>query len=117
MHSATLLFPLAALVLRTTTAATIPPRQNDPHIVDFRTYGAPGCFAENQGVYTYEQSDLDVCRTFVDATIGSIFAGDIVDGCSREFSYNICIAPPPLAAEGLGGHEEKEPVVADSTGK
>lgn len=84
------LLPITVLVLGT-TAATIP-RQSDPHIVDFRTFGAPGCFAENQGVYTYEQSDLDICRTFSAEPVGSIFVGDITDGCFREHFT----LPPPL---------------------
>ncbi|CAN8099043.1 unnamed protein product [Discula destructiva] len=78
MYFSTLL-PLSALVLHA-TAATVP--RQDPHIVDFRTFGAPGCFEENQGIYTYLQSDLDKCKNFADATIGSIFVGDITDGCS-----------------------------------
>ncbi|KAJ4394273.1 hypothetical protein N0V93_003490 [Gnomoniopsis smithogilvyi] len=78
MHSFSLL-PITALVLGT-TAATVP-RQSDPHIVDFRTYGVAGCFDENQGVYTYLQSDENICRTFVDSQIGSIFTLDITDGC------------------------------------
>lgn len=73
---------LPALLVGTTIATTIP--RQDPHIVDFRTYGAPGCSAENQGVYTYTQSDLNTCRTFADATIGSLFVIDITDKCSGE---------------------------------
>lgn len=76
------LLPITGLVIGT-TAANIP-RRSDPHIVDFRTYGAPGCFAENQGVYTYEKSDLDICRTFVTEPVGSIFVTDITEGCFRE---------------------------------
>lgn len=83
MYFSTLvLFP--SVLLGTATAATIPRQTSDPHMVDFRTFGAPGCFAENQGVYTFTQSGLNICRTFADATIGSIFVGDITDGCSGE---------------------------------
>lgn len=78
------LLPITVLILGT-TAVTIP-RQSDPHIVDFRTYGVAGCSDENQGVYTYLQSDENICRTFVDSTVGSIFTLDITDGCSRKRS-------------------------------
>lgn len=89
MQFSSLLLPITALVLGT-TAATIP-RQSDPHIVDFRTYGAPGCFAENQGVYTFEQSDENICRAFAVEPVGSIFVGDITDGCFRErFPLPVC---------------------------
>lgn len=76
------LLPITSLILGI-TAATIP-RQSDPHIVDFRTYGVAGCLDENQGVYTYLQSDENICRTFADSQIGSIFTLDITDGCFGE---------------------------------
>lgn len=77
------LFPITSLILGT-TAATLP-RQDDPHIVDFRTFGVAGCLEENQGVYTYLQSDEDICHTFADSEIGSIFTLDITDGCFRKW--------------------------------
>lgn len=86
----TIITTLAALA----SAATITPlatkeetrRQvSDPHVVDFRTYGAPGCFDDNQGVYTYEESNVGICYEFVDVPVESIFVTDITDGCSGEF--------------------------------
>lgn len=76
------LLPITSLILGT-IAATIP-RQSDPHIVDFRTYGVAGCLDENQGVYTYLQSDENICRNFADSQIGSIFTLDITHGCFRK---------------------------------
>lgn len=84
MYFSITLIPLSALVLHT-TAVTIP-RQNDAHITDFRTYGAPGCSADNQGVYTITTSGLNICQTFADPTIGSVFVVDITDGCSGELT-------------------------------
>ncbi|ROW11454.1 hypothetical protein VMCG_01515 [Cytospora schulzeri] len=73
---------LAAVALVAGSQAASIPRQSDPHIVDFRTYGQPGCSADNQGVYTYTQSELNTCHAFVDTTVESIFVTDITDGCS-----------------------------------
>lgn len=60
----------------------------DPHVVDFRTFGAPGCFAENQGVYTYEQSDVGTCFPFGTLPVESLFVTDITDGCYGEFFFS-----------------------------
>lgn len=46
MHFSSLALPTAVLVLGTASAATVP--RQDPHITDFRLFGAPGCFDENQ---------------------------------------------------------------------
>lgn len=75
------LFLAAAALIAGSQAASIP-RQSDPHIVDFRTFGQPGCSADNQGIYTYTQSMLDTCYTFGDLNVESIFVADITAGCS-----------------------------------
>lgn len=88
----------SSLVLATPTT---PAARDDPHIVDFRTYGAPGCFEANQGVYTYTQSNLDICYQFGihgEEPVGSIFVVDIVDGCSGMFASS---TPPPLQPSSL----------------
>lgn len=73
---------LSALTLGA-TAATIRTARSDPHIVDFRTFGATGCSEENQGVYTYVKSDLDKCFQFSETdVVESLFVSDITKGCS-----------------------------------
>ncbi|OAA67929.1 hypothetical protein SPI_00124 [Niveomyces insectorum RCEF 264] len=49
--------------------------RNDPHEADFRTFGAPGCSAENQGIYTLTLSNTDQCQPFADP-IGSVLVVD-----------------------------------------
>lgn len=87
MHATTLLLvPAAALALGVRGASMHRPRQNDPHIVDFRTFGLPGCYEQNQGVYTYLQSDLGTCFPFSTTdVVESLFVTDINAGCSGEF--------------------------------
>lgn len=92
MQSISLFLSAAAATLSLgASAATIQARQ-DPHIVDFRTFGLPGCFEQNQGVYTYLQSDLDKCFQFSTTDIvESLFVTDINDGCAGKSS-----STPPL---------------------
>lgn len=82
------LFLAAAALIGGSQAASIP--RQDPHIVDFRTFGQPGCSADNQGVYTYTQSMLNTCHSFADLTVESIFVADITAGCSGK-------SKPPLS--------------------
>lgn len=84
MHATGLLLaPLAALALGARGASVHRPRQSDPHVVDFRTFGLPGCDEQNQGVYTYLQSDLGTCFPFSTTdVVESIFVTDINAGCS-----------------------------------
>lgn len=89
---------LAAAALITGSQAAAIPRQSDPHIVDFRTFGQPGCSADNQGIYTYTQSMLDTCYTFGDLNVESIFVADITEGCSGKPK-----APSPSRAYPLDG--------------
>lgn len=89
MHATTLLLvPAAALALGVRGASIHRPRQNDPHVVDFRTFGLPGCDEQNQGVYTYLQSDLGTCFPFSTTdVVESLFVTDINAGCSGEFCW------------------------------
>lgn len=58
---------------------------SDPHIADFRTFGETGCFNDNQGVWTFTQSDLTGCKAFpTDLPVGSLFASDYNAGCGGE---------------------------------
>lgn len=81
------------------SAATIQTR-NDPHIVDFRTYGLPGCFEQNQGVYTYTQSQLNQCYQFSTVNIvESLFVLDINDGCSGKSTTQPSCCPSTIVAK------------------
>ncbi|KAK7745419.1 hypothetical protein SLS53_002916 [Cytospora paraplurivora] len=80
MQFSNLIIAAAALISSGSQAAVIP--RQDPHIVDFRTYGLPGCYEQNQGVYTYTLSQTNICYEFVDETVESIFVNDISDGYS-----------------------------------
>ncbi|CAK7227186.1 hypothetical protein SCUCBS95973_006458 [Sporothrix curviconia] len=78
MHFSTSTITVAALALAQAAfaapAADVSAR-NDPHELDFRTFGAEGCSAENQGVYTLELSQASTCSKFADA-IGSLIVTD-----------------------------------------
>lgn len=77
------LFLAAAALISGSQAAAIP-RQSDPHVVDFRTYGQPGCSAANQGVYTYTESQIGACIAFTEDTVQSVFVTDITEGCNGK---------------------------------
>ncbi len=59
--------------------------RSDPHKLDFRTFGASGCSAKNQGVYTLLQSDAGACRPFAEP-IGSLLVGDNLCTCQSSGS-------------------------------
>lgn len=61
MHLPTILSALAVTFPRA-NAASIP--RQDPHIVDFRTWGSSDCGDDNQGIWTFTQSDLTGCKSF-----------------------------------------------------
>ena len=63
--------------------------RNDPHKLDFRTFGTGGCFAENQGVYTLVLSQAGVCHQFVEP-IGSLLVADNL--CTRELPFSLLLA-------------------------
>lgn len=84
-------FILAACALAAGNAASIP-RQNtitNSHLANFRTWGSPGCSADNQGEYNFEMFDLNICFQFpVTITAKSIMVENIATGddivCSGE---------------------------------
>ncbi|KAH8906426.1 hypothetical protein BR93DRAFT_929053, partial [Coniochaeta sp. PMI_546] len=61
MHLPTILSALAVIFPRA-NAASIP--RQDPHVVDFRTWGSNDCSSDNQGIWTFTQSDLTGCKSF-----------------------------------------------------
>lgn len=82
MHFSSIIAPLALLAVGV-NAATL--KRDDLHVVDFRSFGAPGCDAENQGIWTFTQSQLTGCKTFAsfDAqNVQAISLVDIMNGCS-----------------------------------
>lgn len=76
------IFAVATTILGS-KAATIP-RQNtitNAHLANFRTWGAPGCSADNQGEYNFQLFDLNVCFQFpVDIDAKSIMVENIATG-------------------------------------
>ncbi|CAK7273526.1 hypothetical protein SEPCBS119000_005703 [Sporothrix epigloea] len=77
MFFASLVAAIALAVIQRACAAPILDvcGRNDPHELDIRTFGVEGCQDENQGVYTLELSQSNVCYTFVDP-IGSLTVAD-----------------------------------------
>lgn len=61
MHLPTALAVITAL-FATTHAASIP--RQDTHVLDFRTWGSSDCGDDNQGIWTFTESDLTGCRSF-----------------------------------------------------
>lgn len=98
-------------VIDSSSAASVP-RQgttiSDTHLANFRTWGAPGCSADNQGEYNFELFDLNICFQFpanIDAEsvmVENIATGDDVVCNGRFFdtheSYSI--PAPHLALHG-----------------
>ncbi|KAM7217222.1 hypothetical protein V8F06_007405 [Rhypophila decipiens] len=60
--------------------------QDDPpvdrYVLDYRVFGATGCFDKNLGVGTITSSQLDQCLAWGDAGIKAVNLTNIVDGCS-----------------------------------
>lgn len=65
-------------------AASIPRQSttiSDTHLANFRTWGAPGCSADNQGEYNFEIFDLNICFQFpLSITAESIMVENIATG-------------------------------------
>lgn len=100
MQFSSLFLAATAALISGSQAAAIP--RADPHIVDFRTFGQPGCSADNQGIYTYTQSETGTCYPFSDVdTVRSIFVGDITEGCNGESSSSSSLTFMSLHANPL----------------
>ncbi|KAM7186741.1 hypothetical protein V8F20_011252 [Naviculisporaceae sp. PSN 640] len=60
-------------------------RQEEPvdfYVLNWRVFGATGCFEKNWGVGTVTASQLDKCIPFFDDGIKAINLTHIIDGCS-----------------------------------
>lgn len=83
MHFSSIIAPLSLLAIRTNAAAF---KRDDPHVVDFRSFGAIGCDAENQGIWTFTESQATgECITFASFGADDVQAVSLVDiksGCS-----------------------------------
>lgn len=54
----------------------------DYYVLDWRVFGATGCFEKNWGVGTVTASQLDICMPFYDDGIKAINLTNIIEGCS-----------------------------------
>jgi len=78
MHLAAIFSAFTLLAAGVTAAVT--QRQNDPHLIDFRTWGGRNCSGENQGIWTFTESDHGRCRSFqLDYGLGSVQSLTLVD--------------------------------------
>ena len=83
----TIVFAAVATLAMGANADSTRRQTSDPHITDFRTFGETGCFNDNQGVWTFTQSDLTGCKAFPDdLPVKSIFAADYNAGCGGELT-------------------------------
>lgn len=94
MHFTTsIIAPFSFLVLSTNAAVL---KRSDLHVADFRSFGAVGCDAENQGVWTFTKSqatgDCTSFSSFGADEVQAINLTDIKSGCSRRFPLT---KPPP----------------------
>ncbi|KAI5459227.1 hypothetical protein BGZ63DRAFT_390527 [Mariannaea sp. PMI_226] len=61
--------------------ASASPVARETHISDFRLFGEHGCSAENEGVWTVLNTDLDKCTGFNGENVKSVYLTDINAGC------------------------------------
>jgi hypothetical protein len=64
-------------------------KRQDPHIVDFRTWGQSACSEDNQGIWTFTASQLTGCKSFSSfggGNVQSLSLVDIAEGCSCVYS-------------------------------
>lgn len=92
MRSATVVSVLVALVY--SANAGVIQRQDDTHVVDFRTWDSVDCTEGNQGIWTFTKSQLNIgCQAFAsyNVSVGSLQVVDIVgevgSECTRKPLY------------------------------
>lgn len=83
MHFSSIIASISLLAIRANAAAL---KRDDPHVVDFRSFGAIGCYAENQGIWTFTESQATgECISFASFGADNVQAVSLVDiksGCS-----------------------------------
>jgi hypothetical protein len=77
MQFGTIFVSVAALFM----GASASPVTRETHISDFRLFGETGCSAQNDGVWTVLNTDLDKCTNFNGEVPKSITLTDINKGC------------------------------------
>ncbi|KAH6885214.1 hypothetical protein B0T10DRAFT_91196 [Thelonectria olida] len=77
MQFSTIFVSAAALFI----SASASPVARETHISDFRLFGEPGCSAQNEGVWTVLNTDLDKCTGFNGEVVKSVTLTDINKGC------------------------------------
>lgn len=88
MHLPSILTTLT-IAWTTATAASIP--RQDPHILDFRTWGSKDCTTDNQGIWTFTLSDLEPpCKSFASFGAFNVQSLSLVDidnhTCKKQLS-------------------------------
>lgn len=78
----------AAVVSRQTTTTI-----SNSHLANFRTYGSPGCSADNQGEYNFQIFDLNICYQFpLSITVESVVVENLATGtdvlCNGELNLS-----------------------------
>ncbi|KAI9166554.1 phosphatases II [Paramyrothecium foliicola] len=82
----------SAIFLSATTAAAAVLVRQDPHVGNFRLFGAAGCLDKNQGVWTVTQSGVTAdCNDFRGNVVKSLTNNFIVEGYTLyAFTDNAC---------------------------
>lgn len=90
----TTLLSLTTLSLARTIPASMETRQDPDHyVLDYRVFGATGCFDKNWGVGTLTASELGVCFPFYDndtppSGVQAVNLTNIIGGCSCKFPFS-----------------------------
>lgn len=89
MRSAAVLSILSILV--DSALAGVIQRQDDPHVLEFKTWDAADCTEGLQGIWTYTKSQLNIgCQAFAsyNMSVGSLQVTSMVGGlgpdCTRK---------------------------------
>lgn len=94
---------VAATIAIASAASIRIPRQStitNSHLANFRTWGSPGCSADNQGGYNFEMFDLNICFQIpLTITAESIMVENIATGDDIVCNGEAPTTPPPGAIE------------------
>lgn len=76
---------LAALAFTFTSASAASIPRQDPHVLDFRTWGSKDCGEDNQGIWTFTQSDITAhCKSFASYGADNVQSITLVDIDSEQ---------------------------------